>query len=405
MTQSPTALIRPTRFPLRLLLVLFLGGLLMTTNRTLLYPLLDQVSSDLRLSSTEAGSIASIYFLFLIISQSTIGSSLDRLGYKRALLVLYTVGTLGSLGSGLLARDYPSLVFFTAIQGFGLGIYWPLAHAISIHCVPERWRGLGSAIVNGGIAAGHGVGMVVAGSLFDLSGSWRLASSVVAVPSLLLIAAFAAVIPAIKPAAQNAPRAVLVSILRDRQLIGLYLAGFASLYAFWTVIVWGPTYLQSEFGLGIAGSGWLTALVTAIAIPSGLLAGALSDRWGRRRVALLMMAFTVVVLACISGTSSRLVLLISLVGYGLVGEFAWGPVRVAWWADLARLRYPQQLGLVLTLGSIISMGSSILGPIIAGGIRDSSASLQGAFNVATILAALGSLLLFFARDPDPPQTD
>src|SRR3989304_1810356 len=85
-----------------------------------------------------------------------------------------------------------------------------------------------------------------------------------AVPPLLLALAFQL---AVRPVAPAAAAGTALHLLRNKNLLFIYLASFCSLYAFATAVVWGPTFFQVERGLGLGAAGAYTALVALGGIP------------------------------------------------------------------------------------------------------------------------------------------
>jgi predicted MFS family arabinose efflux permease len=384
------------------LTVLVLGGVLFTTSRTTLYPLLDQVALDLNLTSTQAGGLASAYFLMLILNQIPVGLWGDRLGFKRFLVGFFTLGGLALVGM-IWAKSYPLALFFAAIQGLGLGVFWPASYSLTMLSVPRSQRGRASAIVSAGLSGGHALGLISAGMLFGLFGNWRTPFLVLAIPTLLLALVFQRVLHDVRSpsdAAQEGSRMTeVLAILRNRNFLAIYAASFTSLFGFFTLLVWGPSYLQAERGVGIVLSGVLTAIITIVAMPAGLVSGPLSDRIGRRRLSVVMFLLSTLMLLLLGTLRTPWALLAALVGYGLVGKFAWDPVQISWLADQASVRQPGAVGLVISLSSVIGMSASVLAPAIGGWIRDQTGTLQGAILLAAGLMLLGTLATFLVEKP------
>lgn len=384
------------RYVYALLVSFCLGWIVLGSDRTLLYPLLDRVALDLHLSSTQTGTVASSYFLLLVLTQFPVGVLGDKIGFKPLLVALYMLSGLALLALGLWATGYALLLLFVALHGVGVGVYYPSVYTLTIRTVPEKMRGFSTAMVNAGLAGGMGIGLVIAGPLFEFSGGWRAPFIIMSVPTVIMAAVYFFLVRGAKPAGTPtrlpAYRPLLLSIFRNRNLTGLFAANFCSLYCFWVVMVWGPAFFQSERNVGMAGSGMYVALAAAIAIPAGMVTGRISDRVGRRRLSWVMFLFNAASIALIATSKSAPAFTVGLVGYGLAGKLAWDPVQISWLGDHASRGHAGDLGLVISICSILSMSSSIIGPMVSGLIRDLTGSLQGAFYLGVVLALVGALI-------------
>jgi MFS family permease len=380
------------------LAALCLGGILLTVHRTLLYPMLDTVAAELGLTAAQVGSVASVYFVCLLTSQIALSFYGDRIGLKRVLVVAYVLAGIAVAGMGWWTRDYATLMLFVGFNGLMMGIFWPIGYSLAVVGVPDDQIGLATGIVGAGLAGGSALGPALAGLLFNWMGSWRMPFVLLAIPTVALGLAFIVLLKESPPVSSQSQRASWIAILRDRNLVMLFAASFCALYAFWTILVWGPAFLQAERGMSLANSGLYIALATVMAVPAGLLLGPLSDRIGRRRISWIVFLFSGAALALSAVVQNGWLLAVVLVIFGLTGKFAWDPVQVAWLADLVRQDRTRPIGQVVATSSIIAMTSSIIGPVVNGWIRDQTGSLRLGFFIGAALAVAGAVLCATVRD-------
>jgi MFS family permease len=173
---------------------------------------------------------------------------------------------------------------------------------------------------------------------------------------------------------------------------------FCSLYGFWAVITWGPTFIQTERGLGLGVAGAYTALVAVAAIPAALLLGRFSDRFGRRRLALLLLPLAAACILLLSRVQTLEALVIALVAYGLTGKLALDPVTVAWLGDRVAATEPQAIGAVMGVFSFSGMSSAVVAPLISGWVKDTTGSLEGALVLAAALVLVGTVFAALAGE-------
>jgi MFS family permease len=289
--------------------------------------------------------------------------------------------------------SYGGLLASTVLYGGAAGAFHPMAFSLAMRSISERRRGLATAMINSGSAFGLIIGLSGAGPFFLLTGNWRLVFVVLAVPTLLLALAFQLGIRPVAPAAGSALR-----LLRNKNLVFIYLASFCSLYAFATAVVWGPTFFQVERGLGLGAAGAHTAVVAVGGIPAGLIFARLSDRWGRKRLAQGLMPAAALALAGMALVKTPGMAVLTLLLYGAFGKLAWEPIAVAWTGDHVGRAAPGSMGTALALFGTIGMTSSIVAPVVAGWIRDRTGSFEGAFLLAAAVLLAGGLFMLMPAE-------
>ena len=363
-------------------------------DRSTLYPLLPIIGADFHLSSAEAGGLTSAYFLVYTAMQVPAGFVGDRMGLKRVLLVTYTLAGLGLLAVGTLARDHLLLVAFIALHALGAGAYYSSAYGMTMQTVPAAVRGLSSAIINSGMALGLVLGLAMSGPVYLALQSWRAPFLLLAAPTLAMVLVFALTLRDVRPETKVKTR--LVEIVTDWRLMALNLAAFCSLYGFFVVITWAPTFFQAERGLSLAVAGLYTAIVAAASLPMGMLLSRFSDRIGRKRITLILFPLAAVALWALAYVRSTEALVVALLLYGLVGKLTWDPISVAWLGDTVAASRPDAIGAAVGVFSFFGVSAAIVGPVLSGWIRDVSGSLEGAFYLGAIVVLCG---FFFALAP------
>ena len=381
------------------IVVLFgLGWAMVFFNRTALYPLLPILQEEFSLSATKAGTLPSAYYFFYVLFQIPVGLFGDKIGLKRMLVLTYACSAIGLLMVGLLARSYTILLLSMVLYGGGASGFHPMAFSITLKSVAAHRRGIATALINSGSALGLLLGLSVAGPAYLASGSWRLLFLLLAVPTFLLAILFAWKIRGVTT--NRTVWSTPSRLLRDKNLLYIYLASFCSLYAFATAVVWGPTFFLTERALDLSVAGLFTAIIAVSGIPAGLALARLSDRVGRKVIALVLMPVAALAMFSIVLTNSLWLLILLLVLYGASGKLAWEPIAVAWLGDHASAAHSESMGTALALFGTIGMSSSIVAPVIGGWIRDLTGSLEGAFIVAAFFLLLGAFCMVVpARAP------
>jgi len=369
-----------------------LGWAVIYANRTSMYPLLSVIAADLGLSSTQAGFMTSSYFFLYVLMQIPAGVAGDRFGLKRVLLVMFALAAFGMLGLGLAGTSFATLLFFTALHGLGAGAYYPAAFGTILQVVPPARRGLSSAIIGSGMALGLFAGLAVSGPVYNYLDSYRAPFLLLCVPTFLMLAYFHFTVPDVKSAGTPG-WAEYKSVLADKQLWLINIISFCGLYGFWVAVAWGPTFLKLERGFSLGQAGLYTGLVAIMAVPAALLWGKLSDYYGRKPLALLVLPASGLVLFCLSQVTGQTAIFATLLTFGLFSNSAFVPIMVSWTADIASSRYPGRMGAAVGVFNCITMSSAIFAPVISGYLLDVTGSLVPAIIAGSAVMLIGSGLI------------
>jgi len=381
---------------LRLVGLFCAGWAVIYADRTVLYPLLTVIAGEFRLSGVETGLITGAYFTLYVSAQLTSGLLAERLGLKRTLVLFSAVSALGVAGFGLAAVNYVALLVVAGLHGAGAGAYYTMAYSITIHTVPNAYRGIASGVVNGGMSLGLAAGLALAGPFYQATGSWRFPFLILAVPTVLVAVLYQGVVREVRITSRRS--VPLWQMLRDPTLLCMNLSGFCVLYGWFALLSWGPVFFQTERGVSLTMSGLYTLVIAITAIPSGLVLGRVSDRIGRKRIILGLFPLMALTLVAVAQVHSRTGMLLVLLAYGLVGKLAWDPVGIAWLGDYISRTHPEAVGAAVALFSFTSVLSAVVGPPLMGWIKDLTGSLAGGFYLAAALALVGFFLSLSPAD-------
>ena len=226
---------------------------------------------------------------------------------------------------------------YSALHGLGAE---PTIRAASGRCYrsPEK-RGISSGFIGMGMALGILGGMAVSGPLYEFFGHYRPPFLVLAVPTVLMLFAFVRFLPDTRNAGGSPSLSVYKRLFRDRDIWKINMATFCSLYGFWAAATWGPTFLQAERGFSLSGSGLYTGLIALSALPGGVLWGRLSDRFGRRKIAALVLPASGVALFLLTRVQGT-PLIVSTCCSSASSATRHSPVAVAWIGDIVSKRHP-----------------------------------------------------------------
>lgn len=368
------------------------GWAVIYADRTVLYPLLMVIAADFGLSSTQAGLLTSVYFTVYVLMQIPAGIAGDRWGLKKVMLATYFLAAAGVLGLGLASQSYTALLFFVALHGLGAGAYYPAAFGTMLQVVAPEKRGFSAAFIGVGMAVGLLAGLAMSGPVYEWLGSWRAPFLLLSVPTFLMLGWFQLSVPAVRSPGSPTWRDYR-AILADRELWLINIVTFTALYGFWVAVTWGPTFLKLERGFSLGMAGFYTGLVALTALPAGLAWGRLSDRYGRKAVARLVLPAAALALGALSQVTGSPAIIATLLAFGLFSNSAFVPIMAAWTGDIVSKRYPKMMGAAVGVFNCVGMSAAIVAPTVSGFLRDTTGSLVPAMLAGSVVVLAGSLLI------------
>ncbi len=243
------------------------------------------------LDSGQTGLFTTVTLLASGIGGALAGVLADRAGRVRALMITVITYAVFTVACGF-APNFESLLVFRALQGLGFGGEWAVGAILVAEYASAKHRGRTLGAIQSSWAVGWALAAIMytlVFSVFDDGTAWRVMFWTGALPALLVVW--------MRRRVHDAPEAVAVreksagkgsfaaifkpDLLRTTIFAGLLSTGVQGGY--YTLATWVPTYLKSDRGLSVVGTGgYLTFLISG-AFLGYLTGGYLTDRLGRRR--------------------------------------------------------------------------------------------------------------------------
>ena len=367
--------------------------------------LLPSIMSELSLSYTRAGLLASAFFYAYVIMQIPSGLLGDRYGRRRILLL----GLLGgALSAGLtgLAGSFAALFTARALTGAFQGSLFSNDRAIIATVTPPDRIGLGQGVSFAGPGLGLTAGLVIGGLLVEVL-PWRTVMMLFGlgpIAAALLIARFVPS-PAPSPAQEPLGRR-LGGLCANGPLWLLALASLCAIANQFILATWAPLFFQ-EAGITDVGRAGIYAALQGIAASLGMIVGGFThDRLARRGfesktvivAGLAALALSMLAMAAVIAQRSVPALAILLF---LAAFFCWS-IWGAVYTLLGRMVRAEDLGAAFGWSNSISFLGAIVGPIATGWARDLTGSFSAGCLLAAVLAAAGVALVGGVRAPRQP---
>jgi CP family cyanate transporter-like MFS transporter len=349
-------------------------------------PLLDAVIGDLGLSATAAGLLTTVPVLCMGLFAPVGAVASYRVGAERVLATSVALIALGALLRALPGVGW--LYAGTVAAGAGIAIAGALLPALVRARFPDRIgpvTGLYTAgLIGGAMLASAGTEPLRA----RLGVSWPVALALWAIPAVVALAAWLAVI---RPARGRSWQATAFSVpsrgpWRDPAawLATIFMGGQSLLY--YTVLAWlAPRY--TDLGFSPAAAGLLLGVFSAAQLISALGLPALAHRFGDTRPWIAAsVGISVAMLAVIALVPAGAPWLwAGLLGVGVGGQFALALTVIADLGSSATAA-ARASGMAFFVGYLLAAA----GPVVTGALHD----LTGGFRIPFLaVAAFGLLVL------------
>ncbi|KXG74241.1 putative sulfoacetate transporter SauU [Fervidicola ferrireducens] len=388
-----------------ILFALSLGWTVLYADRTSLYPLLSVIGRDFNLNNTQLGTITSSYFLVYVAMQIPGGIVADKVGKKRLIVLGILTAGVSLFCFGLFGKSYSLLVLFAALHGLGAGTYYPCAYGIMLELVDSKHWGTSAAIINLGMSFGLILGLAISGPLYMRFKSYSAIFIGLALFTMALSLLFIKILPEAESRCNEKTNFFAVKeVLKNKNLLLLYIAQFCALYGYWTAVTWGATFFKEERGIGMELAGLFVAIAGMSSIIPSLVMGRISDIFGRKKIALILFPLGALTLYLMAHVRTASAIILSLIAYGIIGKSSWDPIAVAWSGSHASALGNEAASTAMGVFNFFGMMSAVVAPVVTGFIRDITGSLVAAYYVAAVLSLLGGSLVILV-DEKLPQPD
>jgi MFS family permease len=253
--------------------------------------MLAAISTDLALTSTQAGSLVTWTLVGAVAGGLIFGTMSDHFGRIRVLtwtILIFAAFT----GLCAFARGYWDLVAYRLIAGLGLGGEFGIGMTLAAEAWPASKRARASSYVSLGWQSGVLLAALVTPMLLPVIG-WRGMFLVGLLPALVAFIVRRTLhepdIFVKKHAAkkENSFQLLVKDVQTFRTTFGIFILCSVQNFAYYGIMIWMPSYLARSHGFSLTKSGMWTA-VTVLGMACGIwVFGQLADRIGRKPIFIL----------------------------------------------------------------------------------------------------------------------
>ena len=363
------------------------------------YLLLPWIKETLQISYTNAGILVAVFHLASFLANFASGALTDITG-KRVLIQSgsLTLGAL-ALGGTSLAWSVIPLALMIAIIGATNNAWHPAAISFLSERYPDN-RGYALAVHALGANVGDSIAPLMVGAVLGML-SWQDTALVSTVPVFVVAFWIWTVLSrheTISPAETKETRKVpylseLKIMFRQFELLGLSMMSGFRAAAQVGLLMFVPLYLTDVLEAGPMMTGVGFSLMQLGGVLSSPVAGAWSDRIGRRPIVVGGLALSTLFIAFLAIAGSQILFVsgITFLGFVLYGV---RPVVHSWALDLtSKTMGGTVISLVFGTQSLFSIGI----PVLSGMVADLF-GLQRVFWLLAGLILVSNLIAFFLKD-------
>jgi SHS family lactate transporter-like MFS transporter len=343
-------------------------------------------------------SVAQVTFaLFLTLAMRPLGAFLfgraaDRWGRRPVLMVDVLIYSALEFASGF-APNITTLLILRALYGVAMGGEWGVGASLTMESIPPRARGF----VSGLLQSGYPTGFLLAALVYLLYPyiGWRGMFFIGVAPALLVlyIRRHVPESPSFDAAAART-RGGTLAVLKSHWRLAIYAVLLMTAFNYFSHGTQDlyPTFLKKQHGFSVGRVSTLAIIGNLGAILGGFTCGALSERFGRRRMIVIAALLCLPVIPLWAFSSQPLWLAAGAFLMQVMVQGAWGVVP-AHLNELspegARATFP---GFVYQLGNLLAAATPTLQAFIA-------AQHKGNYGLALAMVAGGSALVIAVLTP------
>jgi MFS family permease len=364
------------------------------------YVLLPFITKDLGLSYTQAGFLVSILHISSFVANFGSGAVVDMTGRT----VVFQVVSLGVGAAALAAFGFTGAYLVLCAMVALIGMTNNLWHPPAISFISEQYpdnRGYALSIHATGASVGDMVAPLAAGVAVTWW-SWQGTAIVNSAPVFVVTAIFLFyLMPKDKPKKGSAAKGAnfqdylkgLAGLVKRRAVLGLCLMAALRSMAQNGLLMFLPLYLADVMNVSPVVMGGAIAGMHLGGVIVSPIAGALSDRIGRRPVVMGGLAATTLIVAGLTFVTNATVYVtaVSVLGFVL---YAVRPVIHSWMMDMAP---PEVRGSATSMLFGTQAGLSVLMPLIGGAVADAYGLSEVFYVIAAIMLAANAVVFVLPR--------
>lgn len=254
---------------------------------------LPSIMKELHLSNVSGGLLSTLTLAGMGLGGILAGWMSDRLGRVR---VVFWAIAVFSAGTGLIAlcQTFWQIAAVRFFSGFGLAALYSVGLTLAAEYVPAKRRGTILGIMQAGWSLGYVLAALLSSYILPNIG-WRPMFLCAIIPGLITLLMLRGLSDspswfASREAARKAGKREneFAKIWADKSVRNTFIAwsltAIALQFGYYGVNTWLPSYMVKELGVNLKNMGWYVASTYSATVVGKIVAGSLTDYFGRRSI-------------------------------------------------------------------------------------------------------------------------
>ncbi len=364
---------------------------------------LPSIMKELKLSNVAGGALATITLAGMGCGGILAGWISDRVGRVRVIfwsVVIFTAGT------GLIAfcQAFWQIGVVRFISGFGVAALYSVGLTLAAEYVPAKNRGTILGIMQAGWSLGYVIAALLSSYVLPNIG-WRplfLCAIVPGVITLLMLRGLSDSPSwfASREAARKSGKSEneFAKIWADRSVRKIFIAwsltAIALQFGYYGVNSWLPSYMVKELGVNLKNMGWYVASTYAATVLGKVVAGSLTDYFGRRKIWVASSICTAIAIPVIIHYANAGNVALLMLGFGFLFGAPYG-INSTYLAE----SFPTSVrGTAVATSYNIGRIGSMSSPLMIGFVSTNFSIAYGLALLGIAYAITGLIPAFFIRD-------
>jgi predicted MFS family arabinose efflux permease len=366
------------------------GAFAVGTSAYVVSGVLPDVSSELHVSLTAAGQLATAFSLAYAVGAPILSTLTGRWERRTLLIAALALAALGNLIAAV-ATNYPVLIVGRVVAAFGAAVYTPAATLFATGLMRPEERGRAVAIVFGGLTFALVLG-VPTGSFLGPTLGYKGVFALITVVAVLVAIVERAALPTLEAPPQVGLRERFAGVT-DRRVQTVLAITILAVLAALSVYIYIVPFLKETAGLAGNATSILLLLYGVGGVLGNVIGGRATDRFGSIRTLIVLLIGIIAVVGTLDLTATS-------IGGAAAALFVLGVFTWAFNPPIQNLLLELGGGLLISLNaSAIYLGAGLAA--VVGGLVINMAGLRVLPPLAAVLTLIVLGLVFtLRRDPE-----
>lgn len=264
--------------------LLFMIFFLIGSDTFIISPLIPSISKNLNIQAGSAGYLVTLYSIFYVICAPLLGPISDNIGRKKMLVIGMFIFSVASITTGL-SKNFVLMLIARGFTGIGAAFAAPNIWAYIGDSFDYEERGKVTAIVASALSLGMIFGIPI-GSFLTEAMSWNDTFYVLGIISFIIALSIFIVFPYNK-VKNKGYKNNLKDVFKQKSIVYSFFITLLVAFANFGLYTFLGYWINKCFNLNVSFIGMLMIIAGIGNLIGTQLGGYLSDKYGKRKIAII----------------------------------------------------------------------------------------------------------------------